>query len=219
GDALDVICPDVTLQPGDDTTCTATYIATQADVDAGEITNEASAEGLTPGGNDVVSNPSQALVTADQKPSIDLVKSADVDSVTGADQLITYTFEVTNTGNVTLTDPAVTEGDFSGTGDLSDIVCPAVPLAPGDVIDCTATYTTTAEDAKATTLTNTATASALDPSGAVVESDPSAVTLPVEKPLAQTGGDVTPMIAGSLFGVLMIAGGVLFMLRRRPTHA
>ncbi len=219
GDALDVICPDVTLQPGDGTTCTATYIATQADVDAGEITNEATANGLTPGGNGVASDPSQAVVTADQKPSIELVKSADVDSVTGANQLITYTFEVTNTGNVTLTDPAVTEGEFSGTGDLSDIVCPTGALAPGDAVDCTATYTTTAEDAKATTLTNTATASALDPSGAAVESDPSAVTLPVEKPLAQTGGDVTPMIAGSLFGVLMIAGGVLFMLRRRQTQA
>ncbi|GAA3938008.1 DUF7507 domain-containing protein [Microbacterium soli] len=219
GDDLTIDCPAVTLQPTDATTCTATYVATQADADAGLITNEATAHGLTPGGNAVDSNASQAVVDVDQKPSLELAKTADVDSVTGADQLITYTFEVTNTGNVTLTDPTVTEGDFSGTGDLSDIVCPVEPLAPGDSIDCTATYTTTAEDAKAATLTNTATASAVDPFGDAVDSAPSTVTLPVDKPLAQTGGDVVPLIVGSAFGVVLISAGVLFMLRRRQTQA
>ena len=54
---------------------------------------------------------------------------------------VTYSYVVTNTGNVTLTNVTITD-PLSG---LSALVCDptgTVNLAPGDELKCTATYTT-----------------------------------------------------------------------------
>lgn len=218
GDLGTASCPDGSLMPGQEVTCTLTYLATQADVDAGEITNAATANGSTPGGNPVVSNESDAEVEAIQDPKLDLVKSADITLITSAGQDIVYTFTLTNSGNVTLTDLAVAEGQFSGTGSLSEIICPEEPLAPSESADCTATYTTTASDAKAESLTNTATASALDPSGDAVASDPSNVRIPVVPPLAVTGADSGPLLAGAALALtLTLFGGFVLMRSRRTS--
>ena len=45
-----VTCPATTLAPAESTTCTATYTLTQADVDAGEVVNNATASGTPPTG-------------------------------------------------------------------------------------------------------------------------------------------------------------------------
>ena len=49
----EVTCATTVLAPGDSTLCEADYIVTQADVDAGQIVNEASVSATPPGGEPV----------------------------------------------------------------------------------------------------------------------------------------------------------------------
>lgn len=183
GDLSAVDCPAgaASLLPGASVTCTATYELTQADVDAGSVTNTATGTGTPPGGGTVDTPPSTAIVTVDPTPSLTVVKTATPDTVGEAGEQVTYSFRVTNTGNVTLTDVAIDEGAFSGTGDISAISCPAAAasLAPGAVTTCTATYTLTQADVDAGSVTNTATATGTPPDGDTVDSPPSETTVTV----------------------------------------
>ncbi|MFT4286346.1 hypothetical protein [Nocardioides sp.] len=183
----DIACDETELAPGSSTDCTANYTVTQADIDAGTaITNTAVASGLNPSGGEVASAEADATVTVDQTPGLDMVKTADVSEVDAAGDEITYTFTVTNTGNTTITGVEVDEGDFSGTGTLSELECePTIPatLAPTESVECTATYEVTQDDIDAgDDITNSATATGTDPNddpvtaqdGATVEVDQTA---------------------------------------------
>ena len=104
-------------------TCSATYLLTQGDIDAGGIDNSAVAEGDAPSGTMVVdtsdtSNPGDPNETdADgntpqdstftlipENPSIEIEKSSmlslGVDGVAGVGDTVYYSFVVENTGNV-----------------------------------------------------------------------------------------------------------------------
>ena len=108
-----------------------------------------------------VSPEDEIVVEIPAAPGITVVKSADeaAQGDIAVGQVVTYSFLVTNTGNVTLTDVAVDEGEFSGAGDLSDVVCPegAASLAPGAQITCSATYTVVQADVDAGSISNAAT--------------------------------------------------------------
>lgn len=72
---------------------------------------------------------------------------------------MTYSFTTTNVSTVPLVDVPVTETDFTGSGTVSDITCDIdvpITLAPGDVLNCTATYTITQADVDAGFVNNTA---------------------------------------------------------------
>ncbi len=182
GTAPAISCPPgaASLAPGASVTCTASYTATQADVDAGSITNTAIATGTPPSGTPVDSPPSSATVTASPSPAIAIVKSATPSGASAytAGQQITYSFVVTNTGNVTLTGVTVDDTDFTGTGAMSAITCPVTTLEPGASTTCTATYTLTQADVDRGTTTNAATATGTPPSGTPPVSPPSTVTIP-----------------------------------------
>ena len=96
-------------------------------------------------------------------PSIELVKSvASVTAAGGAglvDDVINYSFTVTNTGNVTLTDIAVND-PVVGT-----VTCVATSLAPGASTTCSASYTVLQSDVDAGGIENTATVSSEGPGG------------------------------------------------------
>ncbi|MFJ7275708.1 hypothetical protein ACIQVZ_14745, partial [Kitasatospora sp. NPDC098663] len=121
-----ITCPPgaASLAPGASVTCTAPYTVTQADINAGSITNTATATGTPPTGPPVTSPPSNATVTATPAPALTIMKTASPTTVTAAGQVVDYSFLVTNTGNVTLTNVTVNETAFSGTGTPPVITCP-----------------------------------------------------------------------------------------------
>jgi hypothetical protein len=104
-------------------------------------------------------------------PYLTLVKTADPTTFNWVGDVIEYSYELTNTGDVIL------EGPFTVTDDKATVTCPDVAsLAPTESITCTASYTITWDDVLAGSVTNTATASGAflgDP----VNSDPAEVTV------------------------------------------
>ncbi|MDH2430446.1 hypothetical protein [Sphaerisporangium sp. TRM90804] len=175
-----ITCPATTLAPQASTTCTGTYVVTQADVDAGSIVNTAVAAGRPPTGPPVTAAPSTATVTIDSAVSLSLLKTASPSTVTAAGRTITYSFAVVNTGNETLTGVGAVDTSFSGTGTPPVITCPVTSLAPQAATTCTGTYVTTQADVDAGSIVNTAVASGTPPAGPAVSSGPSTATVTIE---------------------------------------
>jgi uncharacterized repeat protein (TIGR01451 family) len=148
-----------TLAPGATAEFTATYEVTQADVDAGSIVNSATATGSPPATCfdcvPPVSPPSGVTITLPQDPGMTFEKTADTTDPVAAGDVITYTFEVVNTGNVTLNDVTITDT-------LAGLVWVTGPnlgdIAPDGTATGSATYTVTADDVAAGDVTNSATA-------------------------------------------------------------
>ena len=176
-----------TLAPGASTTFTATYRATQADVNAGKFDNTAVAAGTPPSGPAVDSRPAMAEDTSPARPALHLAKKASPTVVRAAGALVTYTFTVTNTGNVTLHGIAIRDVAFSGTGRRPTISGGAAALAPRASTTFRATYRVTAADLKAGQITNTALASGRAPSGAVVRSRRSTAVVTAVRALVPCG--------------------------------
>ncbi len=149
-----VVCPALPaggLAPAAFITCTGSYTTTQADVDAGGVTNVASSTSGT-----VTSPPVTVTVTATKTPALTVLKTSTTTTFSAAGTVIPYSYRVTNTGNTTLTS-AVTVSDNK----IAAVTCPALPaggLAPAQFITCTASYTTTQADVDAGGVANTAAA-------------------------------------------------------------
>ncbi len=173
-------CAPATLAPGDSETCTGTYVSTQADIDHGAINDTATASGDPPIGPAVTSPSSTASVPVTQTPALTVAKSASPDEVTSAGEIVHYSYQVTNTGNVTLTDVIVTDNPAPPAGPLtSGPDCPDSTLAPNQAQICAATYTVTAADLAHGSIADTAVASGDPPIGTAVDSAPSQATVAV----------------------------------------
>ena len=173
-DKATVTCPQTPdpLNPGASITCTASYVVTQADLNAGSVLNTAIASAVF-NGNPVVSNEDQVSVPAIQGPALSLDKSTDTASYDSVGDVISYSYKVTNSGNV----PVVPT--YAVTDDKATVSCPQEPnpLLPGDFITCTASYTVTAADLAAGEVVNIAEASAFF-NGNPVISNEDTVTVP-----------------------------------------
>ncbi|HEY0951792.1 DUF11 domain-containing protein [Nocardioides sp.] len=175
-----ITCPPGALLPGASASCTQkTYVLTQADVDAGTVDNTATAHGSPPSGSPVADTDSTHTGIAVADPAIRLVKGAGtVNDVNGNGiddgDTITYTFEVTNLGNVTLTNIAVTDPKIGA------VTCPNVALAPGASVDCDPrVYPLTQADVDHGGIHNTAVVTGRTPAGdAVTDDDDHTVDLP-----------------------------------------
>uniref|UniRef100_UPI0028AC37B9 DUF7507 domain-containing protein n=1 Tax=Pseudoxanthomonas mexicana TaxID=128785 RepID=UPI0028AC37B9 len=69
------VCPVTTLAPGQNTTCTGTHTITQAEVDAGEVNNSATATGTPPTGPVVTSPPDTTTTPITQTPALTVAKT------------------------------------------------------------------------------------------------------------------------------------------------
>ena len=124
----------------------AVSAAPQADIDAGtDIVNTVTATGNPPTGEAVTDTATETVSVEAAEASIDVTKVADKKSGLKAGQTVTYTITVTNDGNVTLTDVAISDALAGVTvGTLS-----ATTLAPGATATATATYEVTQADKNA----------------------------------------------------------------------
>ena len=157
-DRITATCTATEIAPGTSVTCTSdNYLTTQLDIDAGSVTNIATATADDPDAAEVTTAAAQVTVDADQMPELTLDKQAPtvapVDFFEG--QTITYTYEIRNTGNTTFTGP-ITVTDDRITGPID---CGSADLAVNGVRTCQATYTVTAADEDLGFVTNSATAS------------------------------------------------------------
>jgi large repetitive protein len=177
-----------TLLPGESGTATATYTITLTDMNNGSITNTALASGTDPNGDPVtddsdtgtdpdgntIDNPElvdsdgdgdpgndPTVTNLNQDPQISLVKSASVGGTGNVGDQITYTFVVTNTGNVTVSGLAINDMTIG----VSNLAVTPSTLLPGESGTATATYTITLTDMNNGSITNTALASGTDPNG------------------------------------------------------
>ncbi|MBL8263722.1 MAG: DUF11 domain-containing protein, partial [Xanthomonadaceae bacterium] len=144
-------CPVTTLAPGATTTCTGTHTITQAEVDAGQVVNTATATGSLPGGGTTVSQPDSTTTVIVRAPAISASKTATLTTdggVAGAadvGDVVTYAVTVTNTGNVTMTLNSVMDSLEGRTA--TALTCTPTTLAPGQMATCNSyTYTLTDSD-------------------------------------------------------------------------
>ncbi|MFC1778198.1 hypothetical protein ACFL3I_12815, partial [Pseudomonadota bacterium] len=140
-----------TLAPLASMTCTATYSIIQDDLDAGSVVNTATADSdqtVVPVDDTVTVNGPAAV------PSLSIDKSTTTLAYTAVSDTISYSYLLTNSGNVTLYQP------FSVADDKATVTCPAAPasLAPTQSITCLATYTITQTDIDNGSVTNIASA-------------------------------------------------------------
>ena len=158
-----VTCPDSSLAPGASKTCTGTYTVTQADVDAGSVTNSAEATGTNPQSVAVTSLPSSVTVDASLATSkLTLTKSTTSTGYGAAGNILSFNYLVKNTGTTTESNVGVTDNK------IASVSCPAATLAPGASETCTGTYTVTQANVDSGSVTNTASAYATNPQAVAV---------------------------------------------------
>ncbi|MDY8138999.1 hypothetical protein U0D62_25520, partial [Aquimarina sp. 2201CG5-10] len=177
---------DLVVGASDNSTYTASYVITAADITAGSFSNTAVASALNPlnplgppveddsddpddttdvdPDND--GSPDDPTVTDLRQPLLDITKTdtyvdTNGNSIIDAGDTINYVFTVTNTGNVDLTGISVTDALVTVTPATTiDLV-----VGASDNSTYTASYTITAADITAGSFSNTAVATAPNPLG------------------------------------------------------
>jgi gliding motility-associated-like protein/uncharacterized repeat protein (TIGR01451 family) len=203
GDPLASLAPGVS----DSGTFTASYVLAQSDIDKGLVSNIAIARAEKPGGNpedpsdditDDSSDPTPVtsgvtdptcvgnctITEIPQNPKLEILKDGvfkdgNNDGFAQVGEMVVYTFTVTNTGNVTLTNVTITDEKVTVLGG------PLASLVPGisNSGAFTASYVLTQADIDAGIVLNIALAKAINPSGndvTAVSTDPTPVDTPTD---------------------------------------
>ena len=156
------------LDPGQSATATVEYVVVQADLDAGTITNIATATAEFDG--TPYTETDTETVTATQSPAYTFDKSADAATYSSVGETITYTYTLTNTGNVTLENLSIADDHLTVSDPTPD------PLDPGQSATATVEYVVVQADLDAGTITNIATATAEFDGTPYTETDTETVT-------------------------------------------
>jgi LysM repeat protein len=147
-----VTCPEITtLNAGESITCTGPYKITQLDLNAGSFTSIATASA---GGSN---SPAVATtVTVTQTRALTLTTKADPLTYNNVGDLITYSYDIKNTGNVTLgpVQFLINDDKFDPPFNCGS---DATIIDPNATVFCSRTYTITQADLNAGSVTNTAT--------------------------------------------------------------
>jgi uncharacterized repeat protein (TIGR01451 family) len=180
-------CSIGTLSPGETSgACSVAVTVTQDDVDAGEIVNTASVVGTAPGNIPVNSSDTVTVQGPEQISSVELTKLAEVPATT-VGSVVSYTFSLENTGNISLSNVGVSDEITRNDGtplDLTTLVALVVSdgfargdgdtdgaLDPGEIWVFEATYKITQDDINAGGFPNSATVLASPPAGGFVYDD------------------------------------------------
>lgn len=208
-----------TLASGATMTCTATYVVQQADLDNAPLTNVARATG-TPAVGPNVTDTDDETIPAVWTPALVLDKTASVvdvdhDGVTGLGDHIMYAFDVTNTGNVTVSN--ITVVDDRLTQRTITVTCTPTTIAPTQISHCVANapYVITQADVDAEKVVNTAYSTGRDPDGGPVRSNDDSTQTPIEpfriplkiEKVGESSADTWVRMDGSSFAVLADVNG------------
>ncbi|MGB2184137.1 MAG: DUF7507 domain-containing protein, partial [Flavobacteriaceae bacterium] len=175
------------IDPGTSETYTVYQLINQAIVDAGGLTNTATATGTAPDGGTVIdisdvgdigvgdTDDDPTITTIAQDPKLTVIKTAtivgDEDGFVGETDLIDYTIQVTNTGNVTLYNVDLTDTLTDGNGNSLSIDTSAWvvrDIAPGETEIYEAYYVIEQSAAESGSVSNTVTATGTAPDGSNV---------------------------------------------------
>ncbi|WP_144062722.1 DUF7507 domain-containing protein [Sphingobacterium paucimobilis] len=186
-----------TLDPGDKRAVVVEQLITQADVDAGMLSNQAFVTAKLPNDEPMPpiasDNPNTVDVPNDptvsellHKPSLRILKKSTTTSpFTTVGQLVTYDVEVMNDGNVTLSDIVLT--DDNGVFPNNDATI--AQLSPGATVIRKVQHVVTQEDLDAGKVTNQVFGTAITPSGNLLNRIPSddSITTQLHDPTVVTG--------------------------------
>ena len=190
----------------DNSTFTGEYILTQTDIDNGKVDNTATA---TSDESDPDSDDETTILS--QGASFTMTKTAEIttdvdnDGLADLNDVVTYSFSVTNTGNLTLSNVEIQDPMYSN----SNAVCTIPQLSPGETISdlCSFDYVTTKNDVDNGSIVNTASVTAKDPDDnevAETDTNPSDNTTttitddyPIANPDYATTNEDIPVIIGN----------------------
>ena len=187
-------CTDVVANPEvDSCTFTSPNLLTSGDTYTFTVT-------ATNGdGTGAASGPSNSVTPPTSAISVGV--SASPTTYSSAGTVITYTFAVSNSGSTALHNVGVTD---SVVGAAS---CPQTTLAIGASEHCTGSYTTVQADVVNGSITDTATAHALDPADATVTSAPASTTVSASAGLHITTTSLTPGQKNVAYNMKLAATG------------
>ena len=141
-----------TLGLGESCTWTGTYTVEQADVDAGEVENTATADAA-----EAQAVTASRTTQVAQQRALTLTKTTETVNFGSVGEEIEYRYGVANSGTVTLAGTVTISDDKIATGITCDTFSPS-GLAPGGTVSCTGTYAVEQADVDAGLVTNRATA-------------------------------------------------------------
>lgn len=146
----------VALPPKSVIECTAKYSINQQDLDAGSLTDRAVAVI-----GEVISNESTITISANQRPELALTISASPGAYSHPGDVITYTYTVINSGNVTLDPSLLSITDKHPARELT-IPCDSnpTPFLPNTTRTCSTTYSIVVTDIDAKSIVSQANAAA-----------------------------------------------------------